>query len=166
MDEARAVTGPLEHYETIQEKKLPEFTLFSKLPTKLRLGIWSFAIPGPTLVAISLSLNDKYCIGRRRPPTLVQVCHESRAVASTCIQLSFGHLVEACLIYFNSGKDTRTTFSQRRMLLARRGSQARGCMREQRFHSLQTVTLRPSPIKEVPPTLKPQIPPNYRPQLW
>jgi len=59
--------------------ELQTFTLFPKLPVELRLRIWAFALPGPTVVKILTEyfgiINIDYS-----QPILLEVNHESREV--------------------------------------------------------------------------------------
>ena len=76
------------------------FTNFSGLPTEIRLQIWRLAVPGGRLLKLSCMIlpgppAQLYLLGdiftkRQLPlPTILHVCHESRAVACEILQHGF-----------------------------------------------------------------------------
>jgi hypothetical protein len=96
------------------------FTKFPKLPSELRLKIWSFATPGPRNVRIDykvLSATLKEMkhpeftpyTSAEPPPAIFQVCRESRAEAQKMgtHKLSFGSKFHhEARIYFDFSQDT------------------------------------------------------------
>ncbi|KAE9379376.1 hypothetical protein N431DRAFT_553610 [Stipitochalara longipes BDJ] len=71
---------------------LTEFHLFNKLPPELQQRIWKFSLPGPRTIFLT---SPKGRSGleifqpKSRPPAILQVCAQSRAVALRILQPAF-----------------------------------------------------------------------------
>jgi hypothetical protein len=113
------LTNDAKNHDRIFNKKptaaTPEFRLFSKLPTELRLMIWEQALPGPRLVDVDFHFRNKlFSFGSELMsltstlphPTLLSVCTESRAVAKNRYKLSFAAEAGKPKIYFDENVDT------------------------------------------------------------
>lgn len=108
--------------ETTSQDEPRPFTLFSSLPTELRLQIWQRMVPGPRKVCIRYSLQrveigGSNLRGRSRfppagswmstepVPVLLHICQESRQVGLSHYQLAFGSVLHEAKVYFDFERD-------------------------------------------------------------
>ncbi|KAF6838099.1 hypothetical protein CPLU01_02707 [Colletotrichum plurivorum] len=104
---------------TNPSQPLSHFHLFRKLPTELRLRIWSFNLPPPRVVSIrcgakSLSFSSHAlspppstsgCTSHAAVPVNLHVCHESRSEAIKSYRLCFGVTRNPGQIFFDKAND-------------------------------------------------------------
>ena len=84
----------------------PKFTLFAKLPDKLRKKIWQHARPERRIIQLCESLPAKSIFSTAPVPTLLHVCRESRTLAQTWYELSFSSLeFRVPKVYFDFTRD-------------------------------------------------------------
>src|SRR5436309_3339408 len=58
----------------------PVFTVFSSLPSELRIKIWRCAFPGPRVVPVRFQRSSNQYTSNSAPPSLLHVCSESRSL--------------------------------------------------------------------------------------
>lgn len=56
------------------------FTLFSSLPSELRIKIWKYLVPGPRVVPVRYNFRTSQYTSTSAPPALLHACHESRTI--------------------------------------------------------------------------------------
>ncbi|KAH7309328.1 hypothetical protein BKA65DRAFT_559541 [Rhexocercosporidium sp. MPI-PUGE-AT-0058] len=81
------------------------FTVFSNLPSELRLKIWQQAC-FPRTVALKYTSTTSSFNSKTSPPTLLSVNQESRHEALRIYTLSFGTSLQPARTYFNPFLDT------------------------------------------------------------
>lgn len=81
------------------------FTIFSNLPSELRIKIWQQAC-SPRTVTLTYNTSSSSFSSTTPPPTLLSVSHETREEALRIYTLSFGTPTEAPKVYFNPLLDT------------------------------------------------------------
>ncbi|KAI1386178.1 uncharacterized protein F4822DRAFT_431052 [Hypoxylon trugodes] len=81
------------------------FTLFSLLPTELRLHIWRHTCH-PRVVEVSYDNQEDRCTTLTAPPAVLHVCRESRFEALRIYKPSFGTQSHEPRIYFCHELDT------------------------------------------------------------
>ncbi|KAH7377499.1 hypothetical protein BKA64DRAFT_253319 [Cadophora sp. MPI-SDFR-AT-0126] len=73
----------------------PTFTLFSNLPSELRIKIWYYSLPGPRINEAAcrqgLSTISSFSFNGAHPPSVFRVCRESRDVALCVYKPLFEH---------------------------------------------------------------------------
>ncbi|KAK0643328.1 hypothetical protein B0T16DRAFT_391867 [Cercophora newfieldiana] len=83
----------------------PKFTLFSRLPTELRLHIWTLSCH-PRVVQVRYSPTSDRCLTPTPPPPILSVCREARDEALFSVYvLTFGTKTHAPRIYFSPALD-------------------------------------------------------------
>jgi hypothetical protein len=83
-----------------------KFTLFTKLPEKLRKKIWQHARPERRVIQLCVSLSAKSIISTAPVPALLHVCRESRTLAQTWYEFSFSSLeFRMPKVYFDFTRD-------------------------------------------------------------
>ncbi|KAL8348525.1 hypothetical protein RB601_002419 [Gaeumannomyces tritici] len=80
------------------------FTLFSSLPTELRLQIWRASFQ-PRAVEVRYQPETDECHTITHPPAVLQVCHESREEAARHYRKAFGTKTHEATIFFNPSID-------------------------------------------------------------
>ncbi|TLS27171.1 hypothetical protein PpBr36_04595 [Pyricularia pennisetigena] len=80
------------------------FSLFTALPTELRLEIWRLTFQ-PRAVEVRYQPETDECRTITHPPAVLQVCRESREEALRFYHKCFGTKTQEPLIYFNSSID-------------------------------------------------------------
>lgn len=76
-------------------RKTRNFTCFSRLPTEIRLKIWSIAVPRGRILRFEIEphLGQYRIYGRfSRVPSIMHICHESREVGLGQFRRGFPHL--------------------------------------------------------------------------
>ncbi|KAE9365284.1 hypothetical protein N431DRAFT_354150 [Stipitochalara longipes BDJ] len=58
----------------------PNFSLFTSLPSELRIKIWRSSFPGPRVVPVRFQRPSSQYISDSSPPSLLHVCSESRSL--------------------------------------------------------------------------------------
>ncbi|KAI2624383.1 hypothetical protein GGR54DRAFT_573917 [Hypoxylon sp. NC1633] len=81
------------------------FSLFSLLPTELRLQIWRH-ICHPRVVEVLYDSGNDQCSSSTAPPAILHVCQESRYEALLLYRRSFGTKSHEPTIYFYPELDT------------------------------------------------------------
>jgi hypothetical protein len=56
------------------------FTLFTSLPSELRIKIWKYSLPEPRVVPVRYNRAAKQYTSTTAPPALLHVCSESRSL--------------------------------------------------------------------------------------
>jgi hypothetical protein len=56
------------------------FTLFTKLPSELRIKIWTACFPEPRVVSVRYNRTARQYTSKTAPPALLHVCSESRTL--------------------------------------------------------------------------------------
>ncbi|KAI1321984.1 hypothetical protein F5Y16DRAFT_57931 [Xylariaceae sp. FL0255] len=82
----------------------PSFTLFSRLPTELRLEIWGLSIEERVVSVIYNPRKDR-CTTWASVPAVLQACHESRTETLRLYRKQFGTKSHESRIYFCAEKD-------------------------------------------------------------
>ncbi|KAK4444932.1 hypothetical protein QBC34DRAFT_307878 [Podospora aff. communis PSN243] len=98
-------TTPVVSKQTPIPSKTPFFTLFSHLPTELRLQIWALSCH-PRVVEVRYSEPQDKCLTATPPPPILSVCREARNEALFSVYvLTFGTKSHAPRIYFSPALD-------------------------------------------------------------
>jgi hypothetical protein len=97
-------------------KPITDFSLFLDLPLELRLKIWREVCHTSRVVEIHYNLDDGRFVCSCNPPSVLQVCRESRSEALKIYKLSFGSPAMPPHVYFYPGID-RVYFTRRNITL-------------------------------------------------